>query len=76
MLSHYLTTARSTYSVRRPAKPARLTFRLQTVMELCDMTKDWRFANNPQVTKGGVRSYAGTQLHYILPETGCVRWGE
>lgn len=34
----------------------------QTVLMLPDMEDDWRFRESPQVAKGGLRSYAGTQL--------------
>lgn len=34
----------------------------KTVFMLPDMESDWRFKNSPHVARGGLRSYAGTQL--------------
>ncbi|KEF52494.1 uncharacterized protein A1O9_11336 [Exophiala aquamarina CBS 119918] len=40
-----------------------------TVFSITNLEEDWRFRSSPQVTAGGLRSYAGTQLR-IRIDTG------
>lgn len=48
----------------------RLSVYDQTVLNVADFAKDWRFRKNPQIEAAQMHTYAGTPLCYTAEDTG------